>query len=393
MVDSQPPPANEPSAFKPTVVLFSSLLLPPSQTFIKAQGEELRRFKPYYVGSRLVKGLDLPSDRTLVVNQGNQLGTLAEAIFKLTGFSPRLYQQVRRLKPVLLHAQFGLSGALALPLARSLKLPLIVHFRGADATLKDEYARYASLNHWLYLQRRETLKRETRLFITVSHFIREKLLEQGFPPDKIVAIYSGINVADFSPDPDLPREPVVLFVGRLTEKKGCKYLIQAMAQVQAKMPEVELVIIGDGPLRSSLESLAAQHLRRYQFLGVQPASIVRHWMNRARLLVAPSVTSIQGDSEGLPNVVLEAQAMALPVVSTIHAGIPEAVTHGETGFLAPEHNVDQLTEYSLRLLRDWDLWQRLSAKGQAQVRSQFDRSRQTRILEDLYQKILHKEIE
>lgn len=370
------------------VVLFSSLLLPPSQTFIRAQGEELQQFTPYYVGSRLVKGLALPPERTLVLNQGGFLGQAEEGLFKLSGFAPKLYRQVQQLNPALIHAQFGLSGALALPLARTLNVPLLVHFRGADATVKEEYARYSSLNHWIYFRRREALKREARLFITVSKFIKEKLLAQGFPSDKTIVHYSGISTKIFQPDPAVLREPVVLFVGRLTEKKGCEYLIEAMAKVQSVLPEVELVAIGDGPLRTELEALATKLLHRYRFLGLQPPEVVRSWMNRARLLAAPSVTASQGDSEGLPNVVLEAQAMALPVVSTVHAGIPEAVIHGETGFLTSERDSEGLAEYSLQLLKDPDLWQRFSLQGQEHVRTNFDRPKQTRVLESIYESVL-----
>ncbi|MGF1498868.1 MAG: glycosyltransferase [Elainellaceae cyanobacterium] len=374
------------------IVYFSSLLLPPSQTFIRAQGEELRKFTPHYVGSRRVAGLDLPANRTIVVNQGGALGRLAEIGFKFTGFAPQLYRQVRQLNPVLIHAQFGLSGVLALPLARSLNLPLIVHYRGADATIRDEHARYASVNHWIYLQRRDVLKENAKLFITVSKYIKEKLLEQGFPPNKILVHYSGINTADFTADPSLQREPIVLFVGRLAEKKGCEYLIRAMENVQVHHPEVELQIIGDGPLRSTLEALAAQLLRRYQFLGVRSPADVRQAMNRARLLVAPSVTSSQGDSEGLPNVVIEAQSMGLPVVSTRHAGIPEGVIHGETGFLAAERNVEELSHHCLTLLDDSNTWKQFSLRGQDHVRNQFDRPKQTRILEDVYAAVLRGEL-
>lgn len=373
---------------KPNIVMFSSLLLPPSQTFVKAQGEELRQFTPYYVGSRRVPGLELPSDRTLVVNSGGMVGRVAEASFKLTETAPNLYRQIRQIDPVLIHAQFGLSGALVMRLARSLNLPLIVHYRGADATIRDEHARYASLNHWIYLRRRDKLKKAAQLFITVSSFIKDKLVEQGFPPEKIRVHYSGINTADFTADPDVSREPMVLFVGRLAEKKGCEYLIKAMEKVQAHRPEVELQLIGDGPLRSELEDLAAQRLKKYCFRGFQPASEVRSAMNRARILAAPSVTAAEGDSEGLPNVVVEAQSMGLPVVSTLHAGIPEGVLHGETGFLVPERTVEDLADYCLKLMNEPELWEKFSGQGQNHVRKNFDRPQQTRVLEDIYKSIL-----
>lgn len=376
----------------PNVAIFSSLLLPPSQTFVRVESEALQRFKPYYVGSRRVAGINLPPDRTLVVNQGGIGGKLVETAFKLSGFAPQFYQQVRQLNPVLIHAQFGLSGALALPLARSMQVPLLVQFRGADATLKDEHIRYASLNHWLYLRRREVLKKQSRLFLAVSQFIQEKLLEQGFPPEKILVHYSGINPADFCPDPDLPREPVVLFVGRLTEKKGCEYLIQAMARVQAERPDVELVVIGEGPLRTQLEGQASKLLRRYRFLGVQSPEVVRSWMNRASVFSVPSVVAQSGDTEGFGMVFAEAQAMNLPVVSCASGGIPEAVIHGETGFLTAERNVEDLAAFCLKLLQDGDLWQRFSQRGREHVKSNFDQAKQTRALESIYQSVLNREI-
>lgn len=176
----------------------------------------------------------------------------------------------------------------------------------------------------------------------------------------------------------------MLFVGRLAEKKGCKYLIQAMSQVQVVMPDVELVIIGDGPLRVDLENMAAMKLRHYRFLGTQPPQVVKNWMNRALLLAAPSVTAATGDSEGLPIVLIEAQAMGLPVVSSIHSGIPDAILHGQTGFLARERDWKILAEYILFLLNDRSLWQQFSQNGQERVRTQFNLRSQTSILEDIY---------
>jgi glycosyltransferase involved in cell wall biosynthesis len=374
------------------LIYFSSLLLPPSQTFIKAQGEMLQRFTAYYVGSRRVAGLNLPSTRTLVVNRGGLRGKAEEFRFKLSGVAPRCYRQVAQVKPVLMHAQFGLSGALALPWARALRIPLVVHYRGADAMPKAARTRYASLNHWIYFRRLHRLKCDTQLFIAVSQFIKHKLIQQGFPAHQIVHHYHGVDVHQFCPKPHIPREPVVLFVGRLTEKKGCQYLIEAMAHVQSTLPSTssdsKLICIGDGPQRAQLESLAASKLRHYQFLGQQPAEVVAQWMNRSQVLAAPSVTTAQGDTEGLPNVVLEAQAMGLPVLSTRHAGIPEAVIHGQTGLLAPERDVAQLAAYARQLLTDTPLWQRLSRNGRAHVQAHFNRAEQTRVLESLYETVL-----
>ena len=368
--------------------MFSSHLLPPSQTFVRAQAESLQTFTAYYAGCRRVEGLSLPPERTLVINGGGAIGVMRELAFKLAGAAPNFYRKIHQLDPALIHAQFGLSGILIMPLVQQLQIPFIVHYRGADATVDPHQARFSSLNHWLYYHRLERLKETATLFLTVSQFIREKLLAQGFPEDKVKAHYHGVDLSQFQPDPSIPREPIVLFIGRLTGKKGCRDLIQAMAQVQTALPEVELVVIGEGPLRSELETLAIQDLKRHRFLGVQPQSIVKQWLNKAHILATPSVTTPEGDSEGLPNVVLEAQAMGLPVVSTYHAGIPEAVIHGETGFLVKEHDHQGLAAYILKLFQEDNRWHDLSQRGRSHMETHFNRHRQTRVLESIYEAVL-----
>ena len=165
-----------------------------------------------------------------------------------------------------------------------------------------------------------------------------------------------------------------------------------MGKVQAAMPEVELVVIGDGLLRSSLEQQAKTSLRRYRFLGVQPPEIVRDWMHQAQVFCVPSITAKSGDSEGFGLVFTEAQAIGLPVVSNASGGITEAVKHGETGFLVAERDAEGLAAYILRLLEDRDLWQQFSCRGQERVRSVFDLHSQTKKLESIYDKVFQANI-
>lgn len=380
--------SNQDSIEQNQVIIFSSLLLPPSQTFIKGLGERLQQFEPLYVGSRLTSGLSLPPDRTIVVNRGGIGGAIAEVNFKLWGIAPDLVRQLRSHKPVLINAQFGLSGVLALPLAKQLNIPLIVHFRGADATMKADAIKYASLNHWLFYRRRKTLQQEAALFIAVSEFIKGKLLNTGFPEEKVVVHYEGIDLEQFKPDPQIPREPIVLFVGRLTEKKGCDDLIKAMGKVQAAIPNAELVMIGDGSLLAQLQELASQELRQYRFLGVQPPEVVKQWMNRAYLLCNPSKTAPNGDSEGLGMVFVEAHAMGLPVVSTQHGGIAEVVESGKSGFLVPEGDWQQLASKIEQLFSQPDLWQTFSKNAQETVKNRFDDRQQIEKLEAIYRQVL-----
>ena len=373
---------------KPNVAIFNGRLLPSSETFVKAQAEGLQQFNPYYVGARLVKGLAVPKDRTLVVNSGNLTGNIAEILFKQIGFAPHLYAKLQDLHPALIHAHFGVCGALALPIAHKLNVPLIVTFHGFDASMTDEYARRNSISTRVYLRRREFLKQDVSLFIAVSKFIKKRLIQQGFPEDRIQVHYIGIDTDKFQPETSKQRQKKVLFVGRLVEKKGCKYLIQAMAKVQATNPDIELIIIGDGPLRTKLEALANQLLNRYSFLGVQAPHRVKDLMNQAHLLVAPSVTTEDGDTEGLPMVILEAQSMGLPVISSYHAGIPEAIIDGETGFLAEEQDWETIATRVLQLFQDSNCWNYLSKNGQTSVKVNFNLKKQINILEEIYQKIL-----
>jgi colanic acid/amylovoran biosynthesis glycosyltransferase len=368
--------------------VYRDRLLPSSETFVLAQSESLRHFIPYYLGSRYVPGLSLPADRTLVVNRGGIVGKVREVSHQLWGWEPAFRRRVRKLNPILIHAHFGPDGVRALPLARALRVPLLVTFHGYDATVKDEYARRSFYSHRVYIRHREVLKQEAQLFIAVSEFIREKLLEQGFVPNKVVVHHIGVDTETFRPDSAVTREPLVLFIGRLVEKKGCEYLIRAMSRVQVMRPDVELVVIGDGPLRPALERLARKTLRCCRFLGTQPPPNVRAWMNRARVFSVPSITAATGDSEGLPIVFCEAQAMGLPVVSFAAAGNPEAVANGETGFLAAERDWNGLAEHILLLLENDALYRKFGAAGRRRARTLFDLQKQTDALEEIYERAL-----
>ena len=366
------------------VAIYRDELLAHSETFVKDQAEGLRGFVPYYVGSRRVEGLPLPRERCVVVNGGGVVGKAREALYKVTGLAPPLYRRVQGLGPVLVHAHFGPDGVSALPLARRLGVPLLTTFHGFDATMTDEHARRSFYRHKVYLRGRVALQKEGRLFLAVSEYIRGRLLEVGFPPEKTVVHYNGVDTGRFRPDPGVERGPLVLFVGRLVEKKGCEYLLRAMARVEKTVPEVELVVIGSGPLRDSLEAIADRTLRRYRFLGARPSEEVLGWMRRAAVLSVPSVTAASGDAEGFGLVFAEAQAVGLPVASFAGGPIPEVVAEGETGLLAPEKDWEGLAENIARLLGDEALRRRMGEQGVARVRRLFDLSERTRALEEIY---------
>jgi colanic acid/amylovoran biosynthesis glycosyltransferase len=374
------------SSAKPMVVVFSDHLLYPSETFIRAQALACSEFEPVFAGSRLVRGLDLPKERTFIISRGDPVGRVHEAAFKLFGLAPRLSRPLGALNPVLLHAHYGANGLRVLPVAKSLGIPLIVTFHGSDATIVDLRHERTRFGHRRFLARKEELQKGGALFLAVSQFIRRKLLEHGFPEEKVEVHYIGVDTKMFHPA-SMKRDPVILFVGRLSERKGAEFLIRAAAQVQNEFPATGLVVIGDGELRGGLERQAKESLRHYRFLGTQCHEEVCKWMNRASIFCAPSVRMPSGEEEAFGMVYAEAMAMELPVVAFDSGGVSEVVSHGRTGFLAPERDWRALAEYLSVLLQDAGLRKRFGVGGRERVIRRFDLEQRTKVLETIYKRV------
>jgi glycosyltransferase involved in cell wall biosynthesis len=370
------------------VLIFKSDLLPLSETFILAQVNALRRFKPQFVGLRRVRpSLEIPGNAIVVADGENPLRRLNRRLFKAMGIGPAFHRKVRDSGAQLIHAHFAVDGVFALPLAKRLRVPLIVTLHGYDVTMSDtEYSKFRTGR--LYLHHRRKLWERAELFLCVSDFIRVKALEAGFPERKLRTHYIGVDHAAFSRAVGPSDHASVLFVGRLVEKKGCDVLIRAMSMVQKELPDILLTIIGDGPMRESLEKLVKSLGVRCQFLGYGSSQQIKQMLQRATIFCVPSRTAKGGDSEGLGMVFLEAQAMGVPVVSSLHGGIPEAVIHGETGLLAPEGDFHMLAEHLRLLLGREDLRALYGSRGTQWVRSKFDIEMQTQRLEDIYEGIL-----
>jgi colanic acid/amylovoran biosynthesis glycosyltransferase len=373
---------------RPSIVIYRTTLLALSETFVLSQPEALEHFTPYFVGCSRVEGLKLPEGRFRFIDEGGALGATHKMMYRLFGFAPGLTRELRRLNPVLVHTHFGVDSVHGLWLARRLGIPLVVTFHGYDATMKEEHARKFSYDYRQYLRWRPIVQKEASLFVAVSEFVRGKLIEQGFPPEKILVHYVGVDTQLFAPDARVPRLPIVLFAGRLVDSKGCDYLIRAMRLVQERIPEAQLVVIGNGPLRQELEKMASAHLRNFKFLGSQAQSEVRRWMNRAKVFSVPSFTTPLGTSEGFGLVFAEAQAMGLPVASFATGGIPEAVEHDVTGLLANECDVESLANNIIRLLNDDSLWRQFSTAARRRAHKYFDLREQTAKLEEMYGRLL-----
>lgn len=377
----------------PTVFIYRDQLLPYSETFIPAQGGSLARYGAVYVGSsRLTAALD--HQKTIVLDEISTSGRLWKGMYKVAGVvSPHWVRVLRQQRPVLVHAHFGGDGGFVQPLCQRLKIPLVVTCHGYDATWDTPgWTTIRSQGDFfraLLLRKRDRALATADRIVAVSQFICDQLVRRGGAADKIVVHYIGIDRRRFRPCV-VQRDPIVLYVGRLVEKKGVEYLVRAMVAVQRQVPGVRLGIIGDGELRSHLQSLTDRLSVRTQFLGQQPPDQVRHWMNRAQVFCGPSIIARSGDAEGFGMVFAEAQAMGLPVVSFATGGIPEAVIHGETGLLAPEKDTEQLAKNLIRLLADAELRQKFALAGQAHVAAKFDLQKNTGQLETIYDEVVEQ---
>jgi len=370
-------------AVKPKVIIFCDHLLYPSETFIQAQANALCEYEPVFAGSRRVPGLELPQEKVYLVNRGGPFARFHEIRFKIWGSAPALAKRLEALSPVLLHAHHGPNGLRVLPLARRLKVPLITTFHGQDISITDLRYQRTYLGYRYYMAKRGKLRASSATFLAVSNFVRRKLLEQGFPGDRILLAYTGVDTMKFKPASTEDR-PIILFVGRLVEQKGAEFVIRAGCEVQRQFPDVELVLIGDGYLRKELETLARQSLRRYRFLGVQTPGEVRDWMNRASIVCVPSVTTLSGEAEGFGMVCVEGQAVGKPVVAFKCGAIPEIIRHETTGFMAAERDWQSLAQYLATLLKNAELRERFGRAGREVVVREFNLEHCTRRLEGIY---------
>lgn len=209
--------------------------------------------------------------------------------------------------------------------------------------------------------------------------------------EKLNLIYHGIDVnrIEHAPHVEYPL-PLIVSVGRLVEKKGFPFLLQAAAVLQGQGVQFELIIVGDGPMRDELERLASGLGLREKvvFAGHLSQEQIAHVYRRADAFGLASIVAKDGDRDGLPNVILEAMAYGVPVVASNLSAIPEAIINEETGLLAPPGSANEFAAQLERVLSDRDLRQRLIANARRKVEEDFDLHKNTVRLGALFADVL-----
>jgi glycosyltransferase involved in cell wall biosynthesis len=297
---------------------------------------------------------------------------------------------------------FARAGWLADRLVRARVGHLHAHFAHGPASIAHFVAMMTGLPFSftahakdIYTSPRELLAakvRAARFVVTCTDYNASHLSAIALgQSERIHRIYHGIDLFKFRPDghqaPVAAPEATLLAVGRLVPKKGLEFLVEAVRLVRAEGRKLKLRIVGSGPERALLERRieTAELSGAVELLGPRPHEALPRLYREATACVLPCVVTDDGDRDGIPNVLVEAMRMGVPVISTSISGIPELVRDGETGLLVPPRDAAALAKAIERLLDDADLRRRLIANAAARVTTEFDLDRNAERLHALLQ--------
>ena len=297
-----------------------------------------------------------------------------------------LVDLLRQHQPQLVHVYYGHKAVKYLPMLRRWGGPLIVSFHGMDvraavykaddpATLVEVFAR-------------------ARLVLARSESLLVRLEEMGCPRAKLRLNRTAIPLDGLVTDvrrPPVDGQWIFLQACRLIAKKGLPTTLLAMRKIVDAWPQARLLVAGDGPLASEIQTLRNElNLEgNVDFLGWRSQGELHELYRRAHLFLHPSETTDSGDREGVPNALLEAMATGLPSVATFHGGIPEAVTDGVDGLLVPEKSPGALADAVLRATIDTSLLEGLSSAAALNVAAKFGLDGRLQALEDCYEEALN----
>jgi colanic acid/amylovoran biosynthesis glycosyltransferase len=369
---------------KPRVAVFSTRFLPYSQTFVHDELGAHQRYQTHVFCARRMYPERFPHPTVFEAGR----------LYEYTRWSPAFDRRFETGSYALIHAHFGTDAIYAAPFARRHRLPLVVTFHGFDVPLLASAERLLPM-YWPYGLLAPSMLRQLALGLCASVELYEMLREVGVPADRLRVHHMGIDVDRFTPRPrqthtDADAEPVVMMVGRFVHKKGLVYGIRAFAEARRARGRGRLVIVGDGPLQPQLaaavaEAGAADHVT---FAGERSHAEVAALLATADVLMAPSVTTANGDRESGTMVVKEASASGAVPIVTWHGGLPEIVDDGRTGYLVPERDVAALARRLEQLLGDPALRRRFAAAGRAKMLAEYDNRARVAALEEAYDSVL-----
>ena len=215
--------------------------------------------------------------------------------------------------------------------------------------------------------------------------MKTRLVGMGARPEHIHVVPCGVDPTKFRPSSSKKQKRFVV-VGRFVEKKGPLHTIRAFHKAWKKYSEAELVMVGNqkglyDKCVKLVDELGIQ--TAVKFTGVQTQAQIREWMVSSLAYVQHSMTAANGDMEGTPVSILEAAASGLPVISTFHGGIQDAVIHEKTGLLVKEGDVDKMSDYMVQLIENPERASEMGMAGRAHIERNYTQENQIRKLYDL----------
>jgi colanic acid/amylovoran biosynthesis glycosyltransferase len=346
--------------------------LPPSETFIYEELKNIRKYKPIVFARKRSNLKRFPFSR----------------IKKLPRGTSQIARRFRRKRIRLIHARFGNAGVRLMKVKRRLRVPMLTSFHGFDVPARRNKRK-------AYHRKLPALFRIGDKFTVPSRHMKRKLVKWGCPSHKIKIMYSGIDLKKFKYKPRELKTGdniTIISVGRLHKKKGFRYLVKAFKKVHDRYPSTKLVIVGDGDEKRSIKRLIRKlRLKKHVKLkGLVAHHRLARMLRKADIFCLPSVTTKDGNQEGIPNAIKEAMAMGLPIVSTRHGGIPELVGDGREGLLVPEKKSNRLAKKINYLIENPSLRQKMGKRGRKKVRRRFNSAKQVKKLESIYRSLIRK---
>lgn len=353
------------------MIVYRDRILPRSErAFMRRQYVGFQTLRPAWVGRHIEPDLDRSQFPLGAVFDGWN-----GALFKEFGAVPHI-DRLRALGAVCVHAQFGRGGALALPLARAMGLPLCVTFHGGEF----KAAHYRHFPPALFRRRLKALQHYGALFVCVSPGVRARLLARGFASERTVMLPIGADLGEERPAGEAGSG--IYFVGRFVEMKGASLLIEAVRRLRSGGYAEPVHLIGDGPARAGVERQAFG-LENVRFYGWQSETEVQRALRTARMLCIPSIEARSGEREGLPSIAVEAMAAGAPVIASSEAGTDGLVEDGVCGRIFASRDVGALAGAIRELLDDPVRRRAYAQAGRRVVCSNFDAVKQSQRLEAL----------
>ena len=302
---------------------------------------------------------------------------------------PSERQRLKRLAPCVLHSHFGTQAVTDYVLHRTLNVPWVVSFYGADVYEGPQ------------AERQRTYARlfdETARVLALGPVMKEQLERLGCPEEKITIHPLGVDVEDLPSEPRILKrgEPLrVLFAGTFREKKGIHCLIEAAAMAQRAGLRLKLELVGDSAGKPGDRETKDEVYHQIRRLGLEDLVTHRSFLSfrelvalalRSHVFVAPSVTAATGDAEGTPFVLQQMMATGMPAISTVHSDIPYLFGK-HSHLLVPERDARAIAGRLQRYVDDPDTLVADGAALRDQIRRAFDVRKCAAQLSDLYDAI------